>query len=57
MCRHAEMQDPAAVVSQHQEYVQYLKANRRHREEVDRYHRLDVIRKEGSPGLRWRLAA
>jgi hypothetical protein len=25
-------------VSQHQEYVQHLKANSRHLEEVDRYH-------------------
>src|SRR5215469_12943807 len=49
------MQDSAAVVSQHQEYVEYLKANGRHREEVDGHHGPDMILKEGSPGLRRRL--
>jgi len=44
-------------VSQDQEYVQQLKANGRHREEVDRYHRLEVILQEGPPGLRRWLAA
>jgi hypothetical protein len=39
------------VVRQDQEYVQHLKANGWHREEVDRYHGLDVILQEGSPGL------
>jgi hypothetical protein len=57
MCRHAEMQDPSAVMSQHQEYVQYLKANGRHRKEVSRYQTPDVILKEGPPRLRRRLAA
>src|SRR5215469_10118371 len=49
---HAEMQDSATVVSQHQEYVGYLKANGRHREEVDGHHGPDMILKGGSPGLR-----
>jgi hypothetical protein len=35
------MQNPAPVVSQHQEDVQHLKANGRHREEVDLDQRLD----------------
>src|SRR6516225_4884659 len=54
---HGEMQYPAAVVSQHQEYVQHLKPNGWHREEVDRYHILDVILQERPPGLRRWLAA
>src|SRR6516225_7798809 len=54
---HGEMQDPAAVVSQHQEYVQHLKPNGWHREEVDRYHTFDVILQERPPGLRRWLAA
>ena len=57
MCRHTEVQYPAAVVSQHQEYVQHLKPNGRHGEKVDRYQTLDVILKEGPPRLRRRLAA
>src|SRR6516164_5972070 len=51
------MMQPATVVSQDQEYVQHLKANGRHREEVDRYHGLEVILQEGPPGLRRWLAA
>src|SRR6516164_11107825 len=51
------MQYPAAVVSQHQEYVQHLKPNGWHREEVDRYHTFDVILQERPPGLRRWLAA
>src|SRR5713226_5363096 len=50
-----EMRDPSSVVSQNQEHVQDLKPDRRHSEEVDRHHRLDVILKEGPPGLRRRL--
>src|SRR5215469_18982763 len=56
MSRHGEMQDPAPFVSQNHEYVQHPKVNRRHREEVDRYHTLDVILQEGPPSLRRRLA-
>ena len=44
-------------MSQDQEYVQHLKTNGRHREEVDRYHGLEVILQEGPPGLRRWLAA
>jgi hypothetical protein len=51
------MQNPAAIVSQDQEYVQHLKTNGRHREEVDRYHSLQVILQECAPALRRRLAA
>ena len=47
-----EMNDPPSVVSQHKKHVQHLKANRRHGEKVDRHHTLDVILKEGPPGLR-----
>src|SRR6516165_12203037 len=41
MSRHAEMENPPTIVRQDQEYVQHLKANGWHREEVDRYHGLD----------------
>src|SRR6516164_6331110 len=57
MSRHREMENPATVVSQDQEYVQYLKANCRHCEEVHRDQRLEVILQEGPPGLRRWLAA
>src|SRR6516164_11831242 len=57
MSRHAAMENPATVVRQDQEYVQHLKAHGWHREEVDRYHGLEVIFQEGPPGLRRWLAA
>src|SRR5260370_39757860 len=50
-----EMHDPPAVVSQHQEHVQHLKANARHREEVDRHRGLHVVFQEGPPCLRRRI--
>src|SRR5664279_1669677 len=50
-----EMHDPPAVVSQHQEHVQHLKANGRHREEVDRNRGLHVVFQEGPPCLRRRI--
>src|SRR5260370_26104802 len=50
-----EMDDPSSIVSQNQEHVQDLKPDRRHREEVDRHHCLDVILQEGPPRLRRRL--
>jgi hypothetical protein len=51
MSRYVEMDDTAALVGQDQENVEDLEADRRHREEVDRDQGLDVIFKEGSPGL------
>jgi hypothetical protein len=45
------MENPATVVRQDQAYVQHLKANGGQREEVDRYHGLEVILREGPPGL------
>src|SRR5665647_1609662 len=50
-----EMHDPLAVVSQHQEHVQHLKANGRKREEVDRNRGLPVVFQEGPPCLRRRI--
>src|SRR5450759_4597672 len=50
-----EMHDPPAVVSQRQEHVQPLKANGRHREEVDRNRGLQVVLEEGTPCLRRRI--
>ena len=52
MSGHVEMHDPSSVVSQNQEHIQDLKPDRRHGKEVDRHHGLDVILKEGPPGLR-----
>jgi hypothetical protein len=51
-----EMDDPPSIVSQHPKNIQDLKTNGRHVEEVDRHRGLDVILKEGPPGLRGRLA-
>src|SRR5262249_47169022 len=60
LCRrmggHIEMDDPPAIVSQHQEHVQHLETNCWNGEEIDRHRGLDVILKEGLPGLRGRLA-
>jgi len=53
--RDAEVQDPAALVGQHQEHIQNLKPDRRHGEEVDRHHGLEVILQEGAPRLGRRL--
>ena len=47
-----EMNDPPSIVSQHKKHEQNLKTDGRHGEEVDRHHGLDVILKEGLPGLR-----
>jgi hypothetical protein len=51
MCRDSEMQNSAAVMRQHQKYVQDLKADCRHGKEVNQYEILDVIVEEGFPGL------
>jgi hypothetical protein len=51
----AEVDDPASVMSQHQEYVKDLEAESRNSEEVHRYQVLHVILQEGPPSLRWRL--
>jgi hypothetical protein len=48
------MHDPLSVVSQN-EHIQDLKPDRRHSEEVNRHHGLDVILQEGPPRLRRRL--
>jgi hypothetical protein len=49
--RDAEVEDPAALVGQHQEYVQDLEADGRNGEEIDGYQALDMILEEGAPGL------
>jgi hypothetical protein len=51
----AEVEDPASVVSQHQEYVEDLEAESWNSEEVHRHKVLDVILQEGPPSLRWWL--
>jgi len=50
----AEVEDPAALVGQYKEYVQDLKPDGRHREEIDGHQALDVIFEEGAPRLRGR---
>ena len=49
------MHDPPSVASHNQEHVQDLIPDRRHSEEVDRHHVLDMILQEGPPRLRRRL--
>ena len=46
-----KVQNAPPVVSQHQKHVQDLKTDRRHYEEVDGYHALNVILKECPPSL------
>ena len=46
-----KMKYPAAIVCQHQEHIQDLKSERRHREEVDGDGALHMVLKEGPPGL------
>src|SRR5439155_16135151 len=51
----AEVEDPASVMSQHQEYVEDLEAEGRNSEEVHRYQILHVILQGSPPRLGWRL--
>src|SRR5262245_28624845 len=44
--RHVEVNDAAAVMSQHDRYEQHPKADRRHGEEVDRDEILDMVVQE-----------
>src|SRR5664279_2327493 len=50
--RDLEMHSPPVVVTQHQEHVQHLKANGRHREEVNGHRGFQVVFQEGPPRLR-----
>src|SRR5262245_29835959 len=52
MIRDANVQNPTAVVRQHQEDVQDLEADRRDGEEVDGYRGGEVILEERAPRLR-----
>jgi hypothetical protein len=56
MSRDIEMEDAAAVMSQHQEHVEDLEPNRGNCEKIDRHQCLDVVLEEGTPRLRSRLA-
>src|SRR5215471_3756075 len=53
----AKMQNAPTVMGQHQEDIQDLEPDRRHRKEVDGNQGLQVIVEEGPPGLGRRLAA
>src|ERR1017187_7272030 len=50
--RDLEMHSPPVVVTQQQEHVQHLKANGRHREEVNGHRGFQVVLQEGPPRLR-----
>jgi hypothetical protein len=52
VCRDAEVEDPASVVSKHPEDVQDLEPDRRHGEEVDRDKLLHTVVEERPPSLR-----
>src|SRR5215831_4164881 len=52
-----KMQNAPTIMRQHQEHIQDLKPDRRHRKEVDGDQGLAVIVEEGPPGLRGRVAA
>ena len=54
---HIEMENAPTIMSQHQEHVKHLEANRRHGEEIDGDQLLGMILQEGAPSLRRRLAA
>ena len=54
MLRDVEMHDPATMVQQDDEDEQDATGDRWDGEEVDRAQRGDMIREEGSPGLRRR---
>jgi hypothetical protein len=56
MRRDTEVEDPTPIVRQHQEDIQDLEPDRRHREEVDRDHGFDVILQKGAPSLGGRPA-
>ena len=56
MARHVEMEDPTPIVSKDHEHEQDSARQRRHREEIDRDGRLEVVHEEGAPALRrWLL--
>ena len=54
MSSHRHVQDSAAIVGQHQEYIEDLEAGGRHREEIDR-NRFQMVFQKGLPSLRRRL--
>jgi hypothetical protein len=58
MCRDSEMQNTPTLVGEHKKYMQNLKPDRWHSEEVDGYKAVDVILQESPPlwdgGLRFR---
>ena len=48
-----KVQNPAAVMRENHENIQYTQSNSRNREEVDRNHLANVISKKRHPSLRW----
>jgi hypothetical protein len=54
MSRHVEVQNAPPFMGQRQEYVQHLKANCWHSEEIDGDQLPDVVLQKGAPRLgRW----
>jgi hypothetical protein len=56
MFGHVEVKNTAPVMRQYEEDVKDAEGGRRHREEVDRDQRTDVVVEEGSPRLRRRFS-
>src|SRR3954471_18191565 len=58
MRSHGKVQNATAIVGQHQEHIQDLKADRRHRKEIHRHQALDMIVEKCPPSWRrWSSAA
>ena len=57
MPRHVDMQDAAPIVGEDDEDEQDPAGERRHREEVDRDGRAEMVLEEGAPALRGWLPA
>jgi hypothetical protein len=51
MSGHSKVQNPPAVMRQHQKHVQDLKSDGRHREEIDGDHTFHMVIQKGLPGL------
>src|SRR5687767_14821944 len=53
----SKMHNPPTLVREHQKYIQNLKPNRRHGEEIHGHQTTDVVFEECPPCLGWRFPA
>src|SRR5262245_52736195 len=53
MGRDGEVDNASPLMRKHQKYIEDLEPDRRHHEEVDRNHRLQMILEESAPSLLW----